>query len=202
MVARPWSSSRLSCGDRLLLRCTGNTGNSFPITDGKPCPSPTPGACSNVWPSSWWCHPTISSTVVPFSSCLQSFPAWGSFQMSQFCALSGQNTGVSASASVLPTNIPLEFSGLISVQSKGLWRVFSSTTVWKHQFFWRQGRLCPVLVTDDKKWLAIWSYTLGQDAILRGVVCPEPHPVDGKAVEEHQLQRYSWQNNGPDAMYA
>ena len=103
------------------------------------CPSPTPGACSNSCPSSWWCHPTISSTVVPFSSCLQSFPASWSFQMSQFFTSGGQNIGVAASASVLPMNIqdlsPLGWTGWISLQSKGLSRVFSNTTVQKNQFF-------------------------------------------------------------------
>ena len=85
-----------------------------------PCPSPTPGACSNLCPSSQWCHPTISSSVIPFSSCLQSFPASGSFPMSQFFPLGGQNIGVSASASVLPMNIqdwfPLGLTGWISLQ--------------------------------------------------------------------------------------
>ena len=103
-----------------------------------PCPSPTPGACSNSCPSSQWWHPTISSSVVPFSSCLQSFPASGSFPMSQFFTSCGQSTGVSVSASVLPMNIQdwflLGLNGLISLLSKGLSRVFSSTTVWKHQF--------------------------------------------------------------------
>ena len=107
-----------------------------------PCPSPTPGAYSNSCPSSQWCHPTISSSVVPFSSCLQFFPASGSFPMSQFFASGGQSIGVSASASVLPMNIPgwfpLGLTGWISLQSKGLSRVFSSTTVWKHQFFGSQ----------------------------------------------------------------
>ena len=89
-----------------------------------PCPSPTPGACSNSCPSSQWCHPTISSCVIPFSSCLQSFPESGSFPMSQFFSSGGQSIGVSASASVLPMNIqdwsPLGWTGLISLQSKGL----------------------------------------------------------------------------------
>ena len=89
-----------------------------------PCPSPTPGAYSNSCPLSQWCHPTISSSVVPFSSCLQSFPALGSFQMSQFLSSGGQIIGVSASASVLPVNIqdwfPLGWTGYISLQSKGL----------------------------------------------------------------------------------
>ena len=100
-----------------------------------PCPSPAPRACSNSCPSSQWCHPTISSSVVPFSSCLQSFPASGSFLRSQFFASGGQNIGASASASVLPMNqdwFPLGLTGLIFFQSKVLSRVFS-TTVQKHQ---------------------------------------------------------------------
>ena len=104
-----------------------------------PCLSPTPGAYSNSCPSSRWCHPTISSSVVPFSSHLQSFPASGSFPVSQFFKSGGQSIGVSASASVLPMNIqdwfPLGWTGWISLQSKELSRVFSSTTVRKHQFF-------------------------------------------------------------------
>ena len=104
-----------------------------------PCPSPTPGACSNSCPSSWWCHPTISSTVVPFSSCPQFSPASGSFQMNQLFAWGGQSIGASASAVVLPMNIqnwfPLGCTGWISLQSKGLSRVFSDTTIQKHQFF-------------------------------------------------------------------
>ena len=102
-----------------------------------PCPSPTPGACSNSCPFSRWCHPTISSSVVPFSFCFQSFPASGSFPMSQFFASGGQSIG--ASTSVLLMNIqnvfPLELTSWISLQSKGLSRVFSNTTVQKHQFF-------------------------------------------------------------------
>ena len=89
-----------------------------------PCPSPTPGACTNSCLSSWWCHPTISSSVVPFSSCIQSFPSSGSFPRSQFFTSGGQSIGVSALASVLPMNIqgwfPLGLTGLISLQSKGL----------------------------------------------------------------------------------
>ena len=104
-----------------------------------PCPSPTPRACSNSYPLSWWCHPTISSSVILFSSHLQSFPASGSFPMSQFLTSGGQSTGVSASASVLPNNIqdwfPLGWTGWISLPSKGLLRVFSNTTVQKHQLF-------------------------------------------------------------------
>ena len=99
----------------------------------------SPGVYSNSRPLSQWCHLTISSSVVPFSSQLQSFPASGSFPMSQFFASGGQSTGVSALASVLPKNIqdsfPLGWTGWISLQTKGLSRVFSNTTVQKHQFF-------------------------------------------------------------------
>ena len=104
-----------------------------------PCPSPAPGVHSNSCPSSWWCHPAVSSSVVPFTSCLKSFPTSGSFQMSQFFASGGQNIGVSASTSVLPMNPQdwslLEWTGWISLQSKGLSRVFSNTTIQMHQFF-------------------------------------------------------------------
>ena len=107
-----------------------------------PCPSPTPGVQPHPCPLSWWCHPIISSSVVPFSSCPQSFPASGSFQMSQLFASSGQSIEVSASTSVFPMNIkdwfPLGWTGWISLQSKGLSRVFSNTTVQKHQFFCTQ----------------------------------------------------------------
>ena len=105
-----------------------------------PCPSPTPGAYSNSCPSSRWCHPAISSSVVPFSSCLQSYPASGSFQMSQLFISGGQSIGVSASTSVLPMNTqdwsPLEWTGWISLQSKGLSRVFSNTTIKKTSILW------------------------------------------------------------------
>ena len=107
-----------------------------------PCLSPTPGACSNSCPLSWWCHPIISSSVIPFSSCLQSFPTSGSFPVSQFFVSSGQRIGISASASVLPMNIqdwfPIGWTGWISLQCKGLSRVFFNTTVQKHQFFGTQ----------------------------------------------------------------
>ena len=103
-----------------------------------PCPSPTPGVHSDSRPSSWWCHPAISSSVIPFSSCPQSLPASGSFPMSQLFTWGGQSTGVSALASVLPKNTqdwsPSEWTGWISLQSKGLSRVYSNTTVQKHQF--------------------------------------------------------------------
>ena len=104
-----------------------------------PCPSPTLGVHPNSYPSSRWCHPAISSSVVPFSSCPQSLPASGSFPMSQLFAWGGQSIGVSASTSVLPKSTqdwsPLEWTGWISLQSTGLSRVFSKTTVQKHQFF-------------------------------------------------------------------
>ena len=119
-----------------------------------PCPSPTPGACSNLCPLNWWCHPTILSSVIPFSSCPQSFPASGSFPMSQFFASSGQSIGVSTSASVLPMNIqgwfPLGLTGLI-LQSKELSTVFSCT-IGKHQFFdaqpsiWTNAHICTWLL--------------------------------------------------------
>ena len=120
-----------------------------------PCPSPIPGTYSNSCPSSRWCHPTISSSVIPFSSCLQSFPASGSFPVSQFFTSGGQNTGVSALASVLPMYIqdwfPLGLTGLIFLQSKWLSRVFSNTTVQKHQLF-----------CASNPW------------VLRGDYCPDP----------------------------
>ena len=103
------------------------------------CPSPTPGVYSNSCPSSWWCHPAISPSVVRFFSSPQSLPASGSFPMSQLFAWGGQSIGVSASTSVLPMNTQdwslLGWTGWISLQSKGLSRVFSNTTVQKHQFF-------------------------------------------------------------------
>ena len=107
-----------------------------------PSPSPTPRIYSNSCPSSQWCHPTISSSVAPFSSCPQSLPASGSFPVSQLFSCCSQSTGVSASASVLPMNTqdwsPLAWTGWISLQSKGLSRVFSNTTFQKHQFFGAQ----------------------------------------------------------------
>ena len=104
-----------------------------------PCPSPTPRVHPNSCPLSQWCHPTISSSVIPFSACPQSFPASGSFQMGQLFVSGSRSIGVSASASVLPMNtqdwFPLGWTGWISFQSRGLSRVFSNTTVQKHQFF-------------------------------------------------------------------
>ena len=107
-----------------------------------PCPSQTPGVYSKFCSSSQWCHPAISSSVVPFSSCVQSFPASGSFPMSQLFTGGGQSIGVSASASVLPMNTqdlsPLGWTGWVFLKSKGQSRVFSNTTVQKHQFFGAQ----------------------------------------------------------------
>ena len=127
-----------------------------------PCPSPTPRVYSNSCPLSRWCHPTISSSVIPFFSGLQSFPASGSFQMSQFFASGGQSIGVSAWASVLPMNIqdwfPLGWTDWISLQSKGLSRVFSNTTVQKHQFG-AFSQICTFEGRSDGKFLA-WLRSL------------------------------------------
>ena len=118
-----------------------------------PCPSPAPRVHSNRCPSSWWCHPTISSSVIPFSSCPQSFPASGSFPMSQLFASGGQSIGVSASTSVLPMNnqdwSPLGRTGWISLQSKRLSRVFSNTTV-QIADFWIQRHLTPL---ENRVWV-------------------------------------------------
>ena len=107
-----------------------------------PCPSPTPGIYSNSSPLSQWCHPAISSSGVPFSSCPQSFPASGSFQMNHLFASGGQSIGLSTSTSVIPMNTqdlsPLGWTGWISSHSKGLSRVFPNTTLQKHQFFGAQ----------------------------------------------------------------
>ena len=130
-----------------------------------PSPSPTPGVYLNSCPSSWWCHPTISSSVVPFS-CPQSLPASGSFSMSQLFASGGQSIGVSASASVLPMNTQdwsaLGWTGWISFQSKGLSRVFSNTTVQKHQFFGAQpssqSNSHPYTTTGKTRALTRWTF--------------------------------------------
>ena len=128
-----------------------------------PCPLPTPGAYSNSCPSSWWCHPTILSSVISFCSLFQSFPASGSFPLIQFFASCGQSIGVSASASVLPMNIqdwfPLGWTGWISLQSQGLSRIFSNTTVQKHQFFsalpslWSNSHIHTWLLEKPEPWL-------------------------------------------------
>ena len=128
-----------------------------------PCPSPTPRSYSNSCPLNQWCHPTISSSVIPFSSHLQYFPASGSFQTSQFFTSGGQSIGISASASVLPMNIqdwfPWGWTGWISLQSKGLSRVFSNITDQKHQFFgaqlslWSNSHIQTWLLEKPKLWL-------------------------------------------------
>ena len=121
-----------------------------------PCPSLSPGVCSNSCPLSWWYHPTISSSVVPFSSCLQSFPASGSFPVSQLFTSGGQSIGASASALVLPMNIqnwfPLGWTYWISLMSKGLSKVFYNTTVQKHQFFSTQLLLGTTLTSIHDHW--------------------------------------------------
>ena len=128
-----------------------------------PCPSPSPGVYSNSCPQSRWCHPTISSSAALFSFCLQSFPASMSFAMSWLFASGGQSIGASTSASVLPVNIqgwfPLKLIGLISLQSKGLSRVFSSTTVQKYQLFgpqpsiWPNSHICAWPLEKLQLWL-------------------------------------------------
>ena len=132
-----------------------------------PCLSPTPWVCSNSCPWSQWYHPTISSSVICFSSCPQSYSASGSFPMSQFFTSDGQSIGVSVSPSVLPMNIqnwfPLELTSLISLQSKALSRVFSSTTVQKYQFFgaqpslWSNSHICTGLLKKTIA-LTIWTF--------------------------------------------
>ena len=121
-----------------------------------PYPLPSPRVCSNPCPLSWWCHPTIPSSVIPFSSCLKSFPASESFLMSRLFASGGQSIGASVSAFVLPMNIqdwfPLGWTGLISLQSKGLSRFLSSSTVWKHQFFVLSLLYDPTLTSIHDYW--------------------------------------------------
>ena len=127
------------------------------------CPPLSPGVCSNSCPLSWWCHPTISSSVIPFFSCPQSFPALGSFPVSQFFASGGQNIEASVSVSVFPMNIqgwfPLGLTGLIYLLFKELSRVFSSTTVRKHQFFgaqpslWSNSHIHTWLLEKPEPWL-------------------------------------------------
>ena len=129
-----------------------------------PCPSPTPRVCSNPYPLSQWCHQIISSSAVPFPFHPQSFPASGSFQMSQFFTSRGQSIGVSASTSVLPMNIqgwfPLGWTGWITLQSKGLSRVSSNTTVQKHRFFSTQLSLWSSSHMTTGKTIALirWTY--------------------------------------------
>ena len=124
--------------------------------DRTPCPSPIPGVHPNPCPSSQWCHPVISSSVVLFFSCPQSLPVSEFFPMSQLFSWDGQSTGVSALASFLPMNTqgwsPSEWTGCISLQSKGLSRVFSNTTVQKHQFFGAQFHHSPTLTSIHNHW--------------------------------------------------
>ena len=152
---RPWAGCFSSV--QFSLSVVFNSLQAHRLQHARPlCPSPTPGVFSNSCPLSRWCHPTISSFVVPFSSCPQSFPASGSFQKSQYFESGSQSIGVSASASVLPMNIqnrfPLRWTGWMSLQFKGLSRVFSSTTVWKQQFFstqpslWSNTHMCTWLL--------------------------------------------------------
>ena len=121
-----------------------------------PCLSPIPGVYSNSYPLRWWWHPTISSSVIPFSFCLQYFPESGSFQTSQFFASGSQSIGVSASASVLPMNLqgwlPLGLTICISLQSKGLSRVFSNTTVQKHHSLALSFLYSPILTSIHDYW--------------------------------------------------
>ena len=136
------AKSQIWLGDSAQFSCSVMSNSLWPNGlqhTRLPCPSPTPRAYSNSCPYSQWCHPTISSSVIPFSSHLQSFPASGSFPISQFFTSSGLSIGVSASTSVLPMTTqdwsPLRWTGWISLQSKGLSRVFSNTMLQKHQFF-------------------------------------------------------------------
>ena len=150
-----------------------------------PCPSPTPGVQSNLCPLSRWCHPAISSSVIPFSSCPQSVPASESFPMSQLFAWGGQSTGVSALASFFPKNTqdwsPLEWTGWISLQSKRLSRVFSNTTVQKHQFFSTQLSLqSNSHIQEDKEGIYLlgvedWraAVMIGTSALLELYVCAQ-----------------------------
>ena len=177
-----------------------------------PCPSPTPGVYSNSCPSSQWCHPAISSSVVPFSSCPQSLPASGSFPMSQLFTWGGQSIGVSASASALPMNTqdwsPLGWTGWISLQSKGLSRVFSNTTVQKHQFFsyaYRHMCVCVCVFIiggfpggasgKEPAWQCrrceTWVRSLGREYPLEEGMQPTPVFLPGESRGQKSLAGYS-----------
>ena len=144
-----------------------------------PCPLPSPRVCLNRGTLSQWCHPTISSSVVPFSSCPQSFPPSGSFQMSQFFTSGDQRTGASASPLILPMNIqdwfPLGLTGWISLLSKGLSRAFSSNTIQKHQFFgtqpslWSNSHIHTWLL--EKSWLQLYKILSAESCICFLVCC-------------------------------
>ena len=137
-----------------------------------PCSSPTSGVYSNSCPLSGWCHPTISSPAVPFSSCPQSFPASGSFQMSHLFTSGGQSIGVSASTSVLPMNTqdwsPLGWTGWISIQSKGLSKVFSNTTIKKHQSLALSFLYSPSLTSIHDHWKTI-ALTMQNNNYLQAI---------------------------------
>ena len=145
-----------------------------------PCPSLSPRVCSESCPLSQWCHPTVSSSNAPFTSSLQSFPAAGSFSMSQFFASGGQSIGASAPSSVFLMNIqdwfPLGLTGLISLQSKGLSRVFSSPTVQKHQFFgtqpslWSNFHICTWLLENIFQIVKL-IYSCQEDELARTMDC-------------------------------
>ena len=155
-----------------------------------PCPSPTPRAYSNSCPLSQWHHPTISSSVIPFSSCLQSFPASGSFLMGQLFVSGDQSIGVSAPASVLPMNIQdwfrLGWTGWISLQSKGLLRVFSKATVQKHQFFSPQ----PSLWSSSQMFLSPSFLHLFTEMNKMHKVLLEPHKLKCFALGIMKLKFY------------
>ena len=170
-----------------------------------PCPSPTPGVHSNACPSSRWCPPAISSSVVPFSSCPQSLPASESFPVSQLFAWSGQSTGVSALASFLPKNTqgwsPLGWTGWISSQSKGLSRVFSNTTVLKHQFFGTQLSSQRVEINKSavvKSFYYLWYFNINSkvDPILGllYLIFNLTWATTSSLVLVHLLQKDKWQN--------
>ena len=144
-----------------------------------PCPSLSPGVCSNSCPLSQWCHPTISSSVIPFSSCLQSLPASGSFLMSQLVTSGSQSIKASASASVLPMNIqgwfPLGLTGLISLLSKRPLKVFSSSMVQKRQFFWAR----PMNSMKRQKDMVEYKPGIKKNAIMPSVPCVAPWTEPG-----------------------
>ena len=153
---------------------------------GSSCPPLSPGVCLNSCPLSWWCYLTISSSVAHFSFCLQSFQASGSFSMSQLFNSGGQIIGASASAAVLPMNIqdwfPLRVTGLISLQFKGLSRVFSSTTIWKHQFFGIQP--------------ALWSDSHIHTWLLEKPWCWEKLKAGGEGAIEDEMVGWHHQLDG------
>ena len=173
-----------TCRNDNFLHAPGSVQSSSVASDSlrphsrPPCSSPTPGVYPNSSPLSRWCHPTISSSVVPFSSCPQSFPASGSFQMSQGFVSGGQSIGVSASASVLPMNTqdwsPLGWTDWISLQFKGLSRVFSNTTVQKHQFFSTQ--LSLQLNSHIHTWPLENPYPW-LEALVQGTAHDSPRPL-------------------------